>query len=166
MKELRKYDIAFSGLELGKHFFEFEINKEFFQLFDYSEISNGDIQLKVELDKEERLMVLLFDFSGHLELMCDRCGDLYQQEIQGSKQIILSNSSEEDEGLDDIVFLTEDESKYNIAHLIYEEIILSLPMRKVHANEKDCNQDAIKILKEKEQSTIDPRWEALKKLKE
>ncbi len=167
MKELRKYDIAFSGLELGKHFFEFEIDKEFFQLFDYSEISDGEIQLKVELNKEETLMVLLFDFSGYLELMCDRCGDTYQQKIIGSKQLILSNSSEEAEkDNDEIVYLSASENNYNIAHLVYEEIILALPMRKVHIEEKDCNQEAIKLLEEKEQNIIDPRWEALKKLKE
>jgi hypothetical protein len=34
MDKLRNYDVSFSGLKTGKHKFRFEINKEFFQLFD------------------------------------------------------------------------------------------------------------------------------------
>ena len=31
MKKLKEYDIPFVGLKLGKHYFEYEIKKEFFE---------------------------------------------------------------------------------------------------------------------------------------
>jgi uncharacterized metal-binding protein YceD (DUF177 family) len=76
-------------------------------------------------------------------------------------------------GDDDLVIIKDDEGILDISWYIYESIVLSIPIRHVHAPGK-CNPVMIERLKglsatrssdgnsEKE---IDPRWDALKKLK-
>jgi hypothetical protein len=52
MDRFRNYDIAFSGLKTGKHDFKFEINQEFFDLFETEqEFFNPKIDVDVHLDK-------------------------------------------------------------------------------------------------------------------
>ena len=60
------------------------------------------------------------------------------------------------------------EHTLEVAHQLYELIHLSLPSRRIHANEADCNQEVLEKLKElayQEPEIADPRWLALQKLK-
>ena len=44
MVKLTDFQITFSGLKLGSHKFDFQIEDSFFQLFDYAELSSGQIK--------------------------------------------------------------------------------------------------------------------------
>ena len=69
--------------------------------------------------------------------------------------------------------MAEDEGILDVAWFIYEFIVVNIPIKHVHAPGK-CNTAMIELLEEhsaarsgKEDNTeaIDPRWDALKKLK-
>ena len=59
-----------------------------------------------------------------------------------------------------------------MSSLIYEYIILSLPIHRVHQDVSECNQEVIKYLENsannivEEDEEIDPRWKCLEELKE
>ena len=69
------------------------------------------------------------------------------------------------------MYVSPDEDQIDIRHYVYESIMLSLPVQRVHPdNEKgrtQCNKEMLKLLKQhsnkKDKNEIDPRWEALKK---
>jgi len=167
-KALREYDVEFGGLERGEHGFSFEINKEFFQLFEYSEITEGNIKVTLKLLKEEILMVLEFNLQGQVNIICDRCADYYLQDIKKSYRLIVKTKEKNnnDNDNEDVVYVLSSDYKINVASYIYEYIYLALPMRKVHPKEEDCNQEVVRKISEQEkQKDIDPRWDALKKLK-
>ena len=59
-------------------------------------------------------------------------------------------------------------------HFVYESIMLALPIQVLHPDDENgnstCNPEILKIMNEhspdaKKEDEIDPRWEALKKLK-
>ncbi len=167
-KALREYDVEFGGIEMGEHCFDFEANKEFFTLFEYSEITEGNIKVKLKLLKDEGLMVMDFDLQGEVNIICDRCADYYIQGINKDYRLIVKTTEKnnEDKDNDDVVYISPKDYQINVASYIYEYINLALPMRKVHPQEEDCNQEVIqKFLEQEEQEKIDPRWEALKKIK-
>jgi DUF177 domain-containing protein len=167
-KALREYDVEFGGLGMGGHCFDFEVNKEFFTLFEYSEITEGNIKVSLKLLKNEGLMVMEFDLQGEVNIICDRCADFYSQDIHKSYRLIIKTTEKDnnDNDDDDVVYISPKDHQINVASYIYEYINLALPMRKVHPREEDCNQEVIqKFLEQKEQEKIDPRWEALKKIK-
>ena len=73
---------------------------------------------------------------------------------------------------DDIIIITEEEPMVDMAWCVYESIVLSLPVKHVHAPGK-CNPAMINMLNEHsatrsddtaEEEAIDPRWSALKDL--
>ena len=53
MDNTKEFLIPFIGLKLGKHHFEYQINKTFFEIFDYHEFNNSDIKVNVVLEKKK-----------------------------------------------------------------------------------------------------------------
>ena len=168
MEKLKNYQIPFSGLKLGSHQFDFEIKDTFFKLFDYSELNSGDLKAKVLLHKKNTLLELVFEIKGMVTLSCDTCTDEYQQNITSSfKQIVKFSDVEEAQDTDEITVLSTNEHTLEIGHSLYEFIHLSLPSKRIHPIEADCNQEVLKKLEElafQEPEVTDPRWSVLQKL--
>ena len=70
---LRQFSIPFIGLSTGNHQFEFGIDDAFFAYFENSDIRQAHVKINLDLDKQERMMVLQFNLAGTLRVTCDRC---------------------------------------------------------------------------------------------
>ena len=66
MKVTNEFLIPFIGLKLGKHHFEFQINKKFFENFDYHEFEDCDIKIAIVLEKKSTLLELDFKQNKNL----------------------------------------------------------------------------------------------------
>ena len=105
MKELKEFCIPFSSLKLGPNFFDFEIDKSFFDIFNYSRYNSCNISLNLEFRKENLLMDLRFSYSGYCEVFCDRCLDLVKVPISNNFNCLIKFLHQEEEIIkDDIVF--------------------------------------------------------------
>jgi len=168
-----KYDIEFKGLKEGLHEFEYEIEDTFFTHFDQELVSVGNLNVKVHLERRNTFLKLYFNIKGWVELTCDRCLDNYRQKIKQESELFVKFDENNYEDDDEVIWLLPEEHKINLAQLIYEYIVLGLPLKHVHPDnnngESGCNSEMIKRIgnystREEEKKT-DPRWEALKKLK-
>jgi uncharacterized protein len=173
LKTLRTYSIPFTGLKLGKHDFEYEINKTFFDEFEYSLVKKGDLQCKVELDKQEAMLILNFHIKGAIELACDKCLAEYPFPVDIHEQQIAKFSDEgADEG-EEIIILTKNDHEINIAGLIYEYVNVAVPFISVCSdtgNTPYCDKEMLARLNELsansgQEDEADPRWDALKNIK-
>ena len=169
MVKLTDFQIAFSGLKLGNHQFDFQIEDAFFQLFDYAELNSGQISAIILLQKKSNMLELEFQIKGNVTLACDTCTEDYTQSIEGNyKQIVKFSDVAEPEETDEIIILPTTEHTLEVAHQLYELIHLSLPRRRIHADEADCNQGILEKLEEltyRESEEVDPRWSTLQNLK-
>jgi uncharacterized metal-binding protein YceD (DUF177 family) len=175
MKASKEYIIEFAGLSVGEHLYELNVNDKFFENLDYSEIKQGDILVKVTMLKQSSMMVLHFDISGTVKLICDRCATDFDLPIIGSNKLIVKvggNFEKSDD--DDIICIADNEHKIDLTQFIYEYIILSIPIKRMHSDEKDCDKvalDKLSTLKGEEEGTgnketkTDPRWDILKDVK-
>ena len=170
MGYLKQFVIPFSGLKAGNYTFTFEIDDRFFEHFEYSEIKHGRIHVDVVLERQQRMMVFNFLIAGNVILPCDRCGEIFSQPVDGEEKLIVKFGPEHEEESEDILVITEAEHELDLSQYIYEYIHLLLPMRKVHGNDENgnslCNPDVISRIAEQEEQPGDPRWEALRKLKD
>lgn len=173
MDRFRNYDIAFSGLKAGKHDFKFEINQEFFDLFETEqEFFNPEISVDVHLDKHTTFLEFFINVSGTVQLICDISTDEFSENIMNDLKILVKFGEEYDDSNEDIITIPQKDSDFNIANLIYETVVLSIPMKKVAPSVRD-NDEYKKLLEkyspkpieEEEEQSTDPRWEALKKLR-
>ncbi len=169
-----KYDIAFKGLAEGLHNFEFHIGDEFFEHFLKSSVEKGEVKIGVVLEKRSTFLKLHFNIKGWVEVTCDRCLEDYRQKIKQKTEIFVKFGETEFEEGDNVIWVLPGEDHLNLAQLIYEFTMLSIPLRHIHPKNKDgergCNKEMLVKLKnymhtESEDKTpVDPRWEALRKL--
>lgn len=164
-----EYVIAFGGLKVGLHQYEFEINDTFFEAFDYSELAEGNVKVVINLERQERMMILTFEIKGSVKVTCDRCLDEYNQETGGTKRLIVKFGGNYEEETEEILLIPEHESHLDVAHYIYEFINLLLPVKKVHPDDENgnstCNPVVLKKLDElSAKQKIDPRWDKLRNL--
>lgn len=174
MKTRELYDIPFVGLKLGKHAFHYNIDKAFFEMFESAPIDNAEVQVNLEFIKKENIFDLGFNLSGWVNVECDRCAENFDLDIEDRFQVFAKYKSErmteKNENDPDVVFISRNDTHINVADLIYEFAVLSIPMHKTHPDDENgtplCNPDILDRLHggEKEDE-VDPRWSALSKLK-
>ena len=171
MDKLRNYDVSFSGLKNGKHVFKFEIDKTFFQLFDTEqEFTNPKIKVHVLLDKHSTFLEFEIKVSGTVELVCDITNENFDHPIENEIKVLVKFGEEYDDSEEDVITIPTSDHAFNISQLIYENVALSIPMKKLSPNVSDEDLEILEkfspkeIEKEKEDKS-DPRWDALKNLK-
>ncbi|MCG3167872.1 MAG: hypothetical protein POELPBGB_03671 [Bacteroidia bacterium] len=168
MKAQNQFTIQFSGLKPGIHDFEFEIDKKFFESIEYSEIQDGKLHVALALNKHTNMLVLDFVIAGEVNVPCDRCGEDFLLPLTAKERLIVKFGDETAEVAEDVLVISRNESEINVAHFIYEYIILALPHKRVHPEGK-CNKEVLKKLKKLEDETTknkntDPRWDGLKNI--
>ena len=172
MDKKNEFLIPVSGLALGSHAFEYEINSDFFAGMDYSEVQQGKLSVKLDIDRQETMLTLHFDLEGSVRVPCDRCADEFDQPIESQQDFFLKLGTENAQESDDVAVVSPELSEYDIRPLVYEYIILAIPMHRVHP-EGECNPEVIAMLNQEDAPVedgedtdeIDPRWAALKDIK-
>ena len=164
-----EYIIPFSSLKPGKNLFSYSVGASFFKEFEHSVIQNANINVGLSVDKHSTMLVFDFTIKGEVISECDRCSDEIKVALDNTEKLIVKFGEESfEEETEEIVVLPHGTQEINIAPYIYEFTHLSVPQRKTHENEKDCNQLVLQKLNElkgdKKSTTIDPRWEVLKNL--
>nr|WP_321353588.1 DUF177 domain-containing protein [uncultured Draconibacterium sp.] len=172
-----KYNIEYKGLKEGLHDYHFEVNDKFFEHFEESLVDKGEVSVNVQLEKRSAFLKLSFALEGWLELVCHRCLDEYTQDVSLETELFVKFGEEDEfEEGDNVIWVLPEEHAINLAQIIYEYVTLSIPLRHVHPNESgenSCNQEMIERLNdimqhepaEEDEEEIDPRWAALKNLK-
>jgi len=168
-----QFNIKFSGLNDGVHFFDFEIEKLFFEKFENTEAENAKVHVKVEMIKQSNMLTFNLAIDGFINLTCDRCLDNFDFRVNNNFTFFVKFGKSTYEESDDVIVLSETEHQINIAQYIYEYIMLCIPAKVTHPDnekgESTCNKDFLKKLKElepKANATTDLRWDMLKNLKE
>jgi uncharacterized metal-binding protein YceD (DUF177 family) len=168
--EMKQFAIQFVGLKNGKHEYDFQIRDDFFEKLDYSAVKAADVQVRLILEKQSHGMRLDFVLKGSLRLPCDRCSEPFDFDVQGNQSLHVKMGDEPFDETDEVIVLSKNVSEIDVEHHIYEFIMLMIPLRVVHPeNEKGlsaCNPEVLEKLGRLSvvQESIDPRWEALKKI--
>ncbi len=168
MKNSRRYKIEIFGLSNDTHNFEFEYDSEFFSEFENSLISEGKGACKVDLVKSDSMLDLNLKIEGTVELICDRSLERFDHSITVNQEVIYKYGDKEKELSENVFVITKDTQEINISDFLYESISLEIPMKKLHPKFEDDSENDELIYSsdvEEENNEVDPRWEALKKLK-
>ncbi|TLX73932.1 DUF177 domain-containing protein [Labilibacter sediminis] len=176
MNKLSDYTIAFKGLKDGKHDFHYDIDQSFFDAIENSVIEKGQFEVDVTLNKKTQMLQLDFNIVGNVQAICDNCLGEVTVPVSYNGRIFIKFGIMYDEPNEEIIILPQEEHEYNVAQLIYEFIVVSMPLRSVHEDDENCDPEMINKLDEfmaghyeednKEEEATDPRWDALKKLKD
>ena len=180
MNELRPYDINIIGLEEKRYEFDFQSDSTFFKTLDQQLVTKGDVTTHLILDKSETMIRLDFQIRGVVEQTCDRCLDLYDENVDTRRTLYLKFGDRNEELTDEIELIERNTATVHIARYIFDFIVLSLPMKRLHprfrTDETDDDEAATgKLIYSSGEATetdetgektpaADPRWDALRKL--
>ncbi|GEM51609.1 DUF177 domain-containing protein [Empedobacter brevis] len=190
MDKLKIYNIVFTSLPLGKSDFTFELSQSFFDLFEIEQdFENPNMVATIILDKKSTMLELEITLKGNITVPCDLTGELFQQEISNNTELIVKFGDEFDDTDNEIWIIPREEYQINVAQILYELAILSVPTKRIHPDVLNGKSDSEMIdlldqysIYELDEDTedeendndngddddnddIDPRWAKLKDLK-
>jgi uncharacterized metal-binding protein YceD (DUF177 family) len=174
MNNLKAYLIPFIGLKIGKHQFDYQVDNTFFAHFDYDEFNDASVKVSIILEKKSTLLELEIKHKGTVNVPCDVSGEEFDLAIKGNLKLVVKFGDAFNDENEELLIVPHGEFQINVAQYIYESIVLSVPLRRIHPGVKDGSLTEVieklealapKENKESEQKNeIDPRWENLKKL--
>lgn len=191
MDKLKNYNIIFTSLPLGKSDFTFELSQSFFELFDIEQdFENPNIIATIILEKKSTMLELEIQLKGTITVPCDLTGELFEQEISNKAELIVKFGDEFDDTDNEIWIIPREEYQINVAQILYELAMLSVPTKRIHPdvlsgqsdsdmidlldqysiyelNEdaEEENEDGNNNDDDDDNEDIDPRWAKLKDLK-
>lgn len=163
--------VDFDTLPEGESVVACSLGAEFFSSIEDAEITQGDVHVDMSIRKTIHFSEVCLHTTGIVQITCDRCLDPMDQSID-AEQCLTVKFGEEYTEEDDIIIITVDDPVVDFTWYIYESIILSLPVKHVHAPGK-CNPAMIEKLNElnatrsddeADNTAIDPRWAKLSEL--
>ncbi len=150
MEKLRNYDISFSSLKLGSHSFELIVEQSFFDLFEFEqEFKNPKIEVSVELVKHSSFLELKVETKGKVILECDISDEEYEQPVENIIKTLVKFGEEFDDSNEEVLIIPLGSHSVNVAQLIFESILLSIPMKHIHPRYAEGYKDEYTDLLEK-----------------
>ena len=191
MSKFGSYSIQLKTMEIGESVLEYHLDNEFFEAIGEEAIQKGNINAKVRVVKSSKQSELFFELEGKVVVLCDRCLEEMDQPIKTSGHLIVRMGKEFMDDGDDIVVIPEEQGVINVSWFMYEFVELAIPIKHVHPF-GHCNTGMASKLSEhmvdsdsfeddadsfasaidavvgdsSADGPIDPRWEALRKLKD
>jgi uncharacterized metal-binding protein YceD (DUF177 family) len=177
MSSRREYELAFVGLKAGVHVFEYEITDRFFEAYQQQDFSHCEATVKLSLEKNQGFMLLRFEVTGKVDVICDRCGNPLPMDLWDEFQVIvklveepdLMNLEEEDP---DVYYISRTESHLHLSDWIYEFINLSIPTQRMCKEDEiggpNCNPEVLAMLKNMDanaKNAENPLWKGLEKFR-
>ena len=173
MKHNREFEIAWLGLKVGEHVYDFSIGDEFMR----SHGAPGDThdwaaQVKLTFDRQQSFFRLHFDISGSVVTLCDRCGDEFSLQLWDEAALLIKLTGDDDdehkepEEEADVAFIPRNETVIDVSGWIYEFVLLALPLQRLHP-EGACNPEAMKLLNQlgaTEEAPEHDIWKGLKNI--
>ena len=171
MCDLECLKVDLKGLKDDEVSLDFDLDDIFFGALDQAEVKKGSLHVSVSIRKASGFFEILIHEAGTVIIPCDRCLDDMEQPVDTDARLIVRLGDENSEDGDTIV-VAEDEGILDLTWIIYESMVLAIPIRHVHASGK-CNTAMTEVLEElsadrssdeESDQAIDPRWEQLKTL--
>ena len=173
MSRLNEFSIPYLGLSDGTHNYTFEIESSFFAQFEKSKVGACKFDMKVEVLKDGRMIVLLMTCSGTFQSSCDRCMSLIDVPLSFADKAIIKVEEKQGQKETEVYYLDPSISHIDLSPYLYEAIHLNLPLLNLRECENEeykyCDHDALDMLdggnQPEEEEEKDNVWKVLDDLK-
>lgn len=173
MCSLEQLRLDLRELSEGTTTLSLSLGNDFFEALEDAEIKRGSVAVDVSVRRSSAFFDVRMHMTGSVLVPCDVCLEDMEQPIEAEGQV-LASLGEAGGGSDEVVVVGEDEGILDLSWPVYESIALAVPTKHVH-EPGQCNPDMERLLQQHsasaqshegaEESTIDPRWSELEKLR-
>lgn len=154
------YLINLVSLKEGITEFGYKIGNGFFSPEETERVLGADVDVRLDINKRHESYRLEFTFDGKLDAMCDRCLDAVRLDIAAEWSLTVRHGDDYDTAEtgsgEEMMVIPEDCTSIDVAPMIRDTLLLSIPLRCVHAD-GECNKDmSAKLREHSTRETEDP----------
>ncbi len=139
------YKVQLAQLPDGKHEQDFVIDTEFFKNMENPDVLSADVKVHLDLVKKNDTYDCTFHCKGMLQIPCDRCLDPMDHEVDAEYHVIVKYGDNYDDGADNLLVIPYSSSYLNVAYILNDTVVLTIPLRHVHPMGK-CNRAMASVL--------------------
>ena len=181
MDVLDSYKIDLKNMRTDVAEYQFALDDAFFEAVEGTLVRSGKADADLKIRESGGAYVFTFHIKGTVHVPCDRCLDDMDVEIETERMLTVKLGDEyADEG--DMMILPYEDAILNVAWIIYEFIVLEVPLTHVHepghcnvemmealaahlvtSSEKPDGSEEEKSADEESDKPVNPRWNKLKK---
>lgn len=155
MCDSKQFIINLPALSEGRHEFDLKVDGDFFRQRENDVVEEADVAAYVDIDVRNGAYLIGITCRGWIDIPCDRCLEPMRLEVDDDYDVSVRYGDEYDEK-EGLIVLPEKDVEFDLAPLIADTILLSIPLRHVHP-EGECNPEMEKIMKS--HSSADPEGE-------
>ena len=144
MCDLKQYIISLPTLGEGHHEYEMKADGSFFAARGNDDVKEADVTAYVDIDVRHGAYEIGITCQGWIDIPCDRCLDPMRLDVDEDYDVTVRYGEEYDEK-DDLITIPEDETDFDLATLIADTVLLSIPLRHVHPD-GECNPEMEEIM--------------------
>ncbi len=179
MKVGQEFLLPLVGIATGDHNYVFELESSFFEVFALEFFTEPFIKVVLKLHKQPNLLQFQFSITGTVLATCDRCADSFTLNLWEDFEYIgkfATPEMAEQLNVEDqeILYFSKTEQYADISELIYEMLMLSMPIQVAHPLDDNgietCNMESLKAIQKYintnvETAATNSLGEQIKKLK-
>ncbi|MCQ2289826.1 MAG: DUF177 domain-containing protein [Muribaculaceae bacterium] len=189
---MASHKLPLKTLSIGVQEFNYHLDAAFFNDVEATDVREASVDAVVKVDrKDDEIYQLSFEFSGEITIPCDRCLDDMQLPVATTYNLTVKEGEEYDDSDDEVLVIPGHWRELDLTPLMRDTVLLTIPIMHAHP-EGECNPQMLDRLEQiravnitddeqlydpeagvdNEETTnnssddIDPRWAALKKLKD
>ena len=144
MCDLKQYIISLPTLGEGHHEYEMKADGSFFAARGNDDVKEADVTAYVDIDVRHGAYKIGITCQGWIDIPCDRCLDPMRLDVDDDYDVTVRYGEEYDEK-DDLITIPEDETEFDLAPLIADTVLLSIPLRHVHPD-GECTPEMEEIM--------------------
>ena len=192
LEKLTIFELPLKAMPDGVQNVEYEVGMDFFREMESTDVLAAEVKTTVEVKRSGDIYELCITAKGVLGIPCDRCLYEMKHEVDAEYRVSVKYGEEYNDENDNVIVIPESSNTMNVARIIYDTVMLTIPIKHVHPEgecdeemqeqlnahramvstdedmeDADCGTYGDEIEKEDENDfRCDPRWNALKKLKD
>jgi uncharacterized metal-binding protein YceD (DUF177 family) len=166
----KEFEIPLIGIKSSVRDIEYVLDPNFFSHYESEDCKRGHFNVNLVIEKRPYIVELFFKLRGAIETNCDRCLEKIKLPAESEFTLMLKPSEEFSDEEVDVWFIPKDASSINVADLLYEYAVLSIPIIKVYDCEKEseppCNFEMLDFgVEPQEENHDNPFSKVLKNIK-
>jgi len=153
------YKVDLAGKSEGHYEQDFVIDKQFFENMENHDILSAAVSVHMDMECRNGVYECVFHCKGNLQIPCDRCLDPMDHEVDTDYRVSVKYGDNYDDGADNLLVIPYSNSYLNVAYMLYDTLLLTIPLRHVHAPGK-CNRAMLEALRKHKGSSDDDDTDA------
>lgn len=146
MGKFSAFNIPLKSLGEGSHEFDLHLNQKFFDDMENPDVRDANLDVKLTVKVVHDKYDLQFHVTGEVTTLCDRCLDDLEMPIDATYHLMVEYGSDYNDESDVLLVIPNSDNCLNVAYMIYDTVVLAIPMKHVHPMGK-CNRQMTAMLR-------------------